>query len=72
MLLACLAEKLDITLRGLVSKLAERGVTVTVYASGITSIMPGLSFKKTLHAAEQDRPDMMRKRAPLAASPGQT
>jgi hypothetical protein len=52
----------DRTLWALVAELRERGV-VTSYGS-VWHIVhdAGISFKKTLFATEQDRPDVVRKR----------
>ena len=62
-LLARLAAKPDLTLRALVVELGERGV-VTSYGSVWRIVHDaGISFKKTLFAAEQDRPDVARRRA---------
>ncbi|WP_173934174.1 IS630 family transposase [Chelativorans sp. Marseille-P2723] len=61
----------DFTLRGLVAELAERGLKVDyrsvwefVHAEGLTH------KKKTLIAAEQDRPDVARRRAQWKAYQG--
>ncbi len=53
----------DLTLRALVAELRERGV-MTSYGS-VRRIVhdEGISFKKTLFATEQDRPDVARRRA---------
>jgi transposase len=52
----------DLTLRALVAELGERGV-VTSYGSVWRIVHDeGVSFKKTLFATEQDRPDVARKR----------
>jgi transposase len=60
---ARLAAKPDLTLRALVVELGERGV-VTSYGSVWRIVHDaGISFKKTLFAAEQDRPDVARRRA---------
>jgi len=61
-LMARLAAIPDVTLRGLVAALRERGV-VTSYGSVWRVVHDaGVGFKKTLFAAEQDRPDVARKR----------
>src|SRR5579863_3991912 len=53
----------DFTLRGLIVELAERGLTVG-YRSVWTFVhAEGLSYKKSLIASEQDRPDIARRRA---------
>jgi hypothetical protein len=57
-------EKPDLTLRALVDELAEREIKVTIYAVWHFLEHIGLSFKKTLHAAEQQRPDVARRCAP--------
>ena len=62
-LLARLAEKPDVTLRALVAELAERGIVVSYYAVWHFFEHEGVSFKKSLHASEQDRPDVARRRA---------
>jgi len=62
-LLARVAEKPDITLRDLVAELAERGIKVSYYAVWHLFEHEGISFKKSLHASEQDRPDVARRRA---------
>ena len=53
----------DFTLRGLVAELAERGLTVDYHSVWDFVHAEKLSFKKTLHASEQDRPDFARRRA---------
>ncbi len=50
------------TLRGLVTELAERGLKVDYRTMWKFVRREGLSFKKTLLASEQDRPDVARKR----------
>lgn len=62
-LLARIAEKADVTVRGLSAELAERGVKASPYAVWSFFRREGLTFKKSQHAAEQDRPDVARKRA---------
>ncbi|WP_294339495.1 IS630 family transposase [uncultured Sphingomonas sp.] len=61
-LLARIAEKPDLTLRAIVAELAGRGVRVSYDAVWRFYRQAGLTFKKSLHAAEQDRPDGARKR----------
>ncbi|HLB06681.1 MAG TPA: IS630 family transposase, partial [Alphaproteobacteria bacterium] len=61
-LLARLAETPDITLRALVAELAERGIVVSLYAVWHFFEHEGISFKKSLYASEQDRPDIARRR----------
>jgi transposase len=61
-LMARLAAAPDVTLRGLVVELGERGV-MTSYGSVWRIVRDqDLSFKKTLFASEQDRPDVARRR----------
>lgn len=61
--LSRLEAKPDLTLRALLAELRERGITVSYYAVWNLVHRSGKSFKKSLHAAEQDRPDVARKRA---------
>lgn len=51
------------TLRGLVAELAERGAQVDYRTVWKCVRREGLSFKKTVPASGQDRPDVARKRA---------
>jgi len=51
------------TLRKLTAELAERGVKTDVRAVWTFVHAEDLSLKKTMRAAEQDRPDVARKRA---------
>jgi transposase len=51
------------TLRGLVAELSERGLRVDYRTMWKFVHAEGLSFKKTVLASEQDRPDIARKRA---------
>ncbi|HEY5065434.1 MAG TPA: IS630 family transposase [Xanthobacteraceae bacterium] len=61
-LLARLAAAPDLTLRALVMELGDRGV-VTSYGSVWRVVHDAdVSFKKTLFATEQDRPDVARRR----------
>jgi transposase len=53
----------DLTLRAVQSELAERGVRVSLKAIWNFFRAERLTFKKSLHAAEQDRPDVARGRA---------
>ena len=62
-LLARLAEKPDIPLRALGAELAARGIKVSHFAVWHFFEHEGISFKKSLHASEQDRPDVARRRA---------
>ena len=60
-LLRRLAEKPDITLRALAGELAERGIKVSYFAVWHffeSSSTKGSASKKSLHASEQDRPDV--------------
>jgi len=52
----------DLTLRALLAELAGRGVKVSYGALWSFVAREGLSFKKSLHASEQDRPDVARRR----------
>ncbi len=63
-LLSRLIEKPDVTLRGLLAELAERGIFVSYYAVWHFFEHEGISFKKkSLRASEQNRPDVARRRA---------
>ena len=62
-LLARIEEKPDLTLRAIQAELVERGVSVSYDAVWRFYLREGRTFKKSLHAAEQDRPDVARKRA---------
>ena len=62
-LLARIAAKPDITLRELVSELQARGVAASYGSVWRLLRDEGISFKKSLHASEQDRPDVARRRA---------
>jgi transposase len=62
-LLRRLASQPDVTLRALVAELAARGIKVSYYAVWHFFEHEGISFKKSLHASEQDRPDVVRRRA---------
>jgi transposase len=62
-LLARIVEKPDLTLRGLVSELAARGKPASYGAVWRFFKHEGITFKKSLHASEQDRPDVARRRA---------
>ncbi len=53
----------EFTLRGLVSELATRDLKIDCRAVWSFVHTEGLSFKKTLTAAERDRPDVVRRRA---------
>src|SRR5882724_8380843 len=56
-LLARLAEKPDLTLHALLAELGERGVVVSCDTLWRFLKRQGISFKKTVFATEQDRPD---------------
>ena len=58
------------TLRGLSAELAERGIKTHPRAVWVFVHAEGLSFKKTLLAEEQTRPDVARKRARWKAHQG--
>jgi transposase len=62
-LLKRLSEQPDITLRSLVAELAERGIKVSYDAVWHFFEHEGITFKKSRHASEQDRPDVARRRA---------
>jgi transposase len=62
-ILTRLAERPDITLRELLAELLDRGAKVSYFAVWNIVHRSGRSFKKSLHASEQDRPDVARKRA---------
>jgi transposase len=62
-LLARLAEKPDLTLRAVVAELRERGVAASYGAVWRLLKGQGITVKKSLFAAEQDRPDVARRRA---------
>ena len=53
----------NFTLRGLVGELAERGLKVDYRSVWNFVHAEKLSTKKTVHASEQDRPDVARRRA---------
>jgi transposase len=61
-LLQRIKDQPDLTLHALRSELAERGVTVSVWAVWKFCFSERLSFKKTLLPSEQDRPAVARKR----------
>ena len=63
-LLARLAEKPDLTLRALVAELAERGDQGQLLRGlALLRARRASASKKSLHASEQDRPDVARRRA---------
>jgi transposase len=61
-LLARLAEQPDLTLRAVVAELAERGTPASYGAVWRFFAHEGVTFKKSLHASEQDRPDVALRR----------
>jgi transposase len=61
-LLARIAEKPDLTLRAIVAELAGRGV-VASYGAVWAFAREAITFKKSLHASEQDRAAVARHRA---------
>jgi hypothetical protein len=60
--LARIAEKPAITLRALLKELADRGLVVSYYALLHFLHHEGVTFKKSLRASEQDRPDVATRR----------
>lgn len=52
----------DLTLRGVQAQLAARGIRVSCKAIWNFFRAERLTFKKSLHAAEQDWPDVARRR----------
>jgi transposase len=61
-LLARIAEKPDLTLRAVMAELAERGTPASYGAVWRFFRHEGITLKKTLHASEQDRADIARRR----------
>ncbi|HEY3911498.1 MAG TPA: helix-turn-helix domain-containing protein, partial [Stellaceae bacterium] len=61
-LLARIAEKPDLTLRAVMAELAERGTPASYGAVWRFLAREGITFKKSLHASEQDRADVARRR----------
>ena len=57
-----MAEKPDLTLRALAAELKARGAKGSAFAVWSIVADAGLSFKKSLHASEQDQPDVARRR----------
>lgn len=53
----------DLTLRALLAELQGRDVKVRYGALWLPFEREGISFKKTVHASEQDRPAIARRRA---------
>jgi transposase len=62
-LLARLDEKPDLTLHSLLRELGARGVTVSCDTLWRFLRREGFSFKKSVAASEQERPDVARRRA---------
>ena len=62
-LLARVGEEPDLTLRALAAELAGRGVAVSHWAVWKLLASEGITFKKSILPAEQDRPDIARRRA---------
>ena len=60
--LSRIAEKPDLTLRALLKELADRGLVVSYYALWHFLQHEGVTFKKSLRASEQERPDVARRR----------
>jgi len=69
-LLARLVEKPDLTLRAVVAELAERGTPASYGAVWRFFKYEGITFKKSLHASEQDRADIAHHRARWKAHQG--
>jgi len=65
-----LMEKPDISLRELLAELTDRGLAVSYFVVWNVVRRGGLSFKKSLHAREQDRPDVTRRRLQLRRHQG--
>jgi len=62
-LLARIAEQPDLTLRTIVAELAGRGVVANYGAVWAFFAHEAITVKKSLHASEQDRADVVRHRA---------
>src|ERR1700716_3539119 len=58
-----IAAEPEVTVRGLMTELAERGVAVSYGTVWNFIHREGMSFKKSVRPAEQDRPDVARRRA---------
>ena len=67
--LSRIAEKPDLTPRALLKELADRGLVVSYYALWHFLQHEGVTFKKSLRASEQDRPDVARRRELWKARP---
>jgi transposase len=57
-----IARQPDLPLRALLGELKSRGIEVSYFALWNIVDRAGLSFKKSLHASEQDRPKVARRR----------
>ena len=69
-LLTRIAEKPDLTLRAIVAELSARGTPASYGAVWRFFAHEGITFKKSLHASEQDRPDTFAtSRSPRAQRP---
>ena len=62
-LLARIAEAPDLTLRAVMAELADREVSASYHAVWDFFAHEGVTIKKSLFGLEQDRPDVVRKRA---------
>jgi transposase len=60
----------DLTLRGVQAELAARGIRVSCKAIWNFFRVEKLTFKKSLHAAEQDRPDVAKPAGAVEEVPG--
>jgi hypothetical protein len=61
--LARIAKKPDLTLRAVMAELAARGIAASYGAVWGFLASEGITFKKSLHASEQDRAAVARRRA---------
>ena len=69
-LVARIAAKPDLTLHAVIAELAERGTPASYRRCGASSSTRGSRLKKSLHASEQDRADIARRRARWTAHQG--
>jgi len=69
-LLARIAEKPDLTLRAVMAELAARGTPASYGAVWRFFAREGITLKKSLHASEQDRADVARRRVRWKAYQG--
>jgi transposase len=67
-LVARIGEKPDLTLRTVRAELAARGIWVSYGAVWAFFAREGITFKKSLHASEQDRADVARPACPVEAA----